>query len=92
MDREIIAEKLKALLLGVIAEGEGGRVKSAVEIDPVARFSDLGINSVDLLEFILRLEQEFELRVLDDMLPEELPDTLAGWLEVVSRSMKAQAR
>ena len=85
MDRELIAEKLKDLLLGVMAEG--GRVKSAVEIDSTARFSDLGINSVDLLEFILRLEQEFELRVLDDMLPEELPDTLTGWMEVVSRNM-----
>ncbi len=85
MEHSEIADRLKQLLERVIAEGEAGSRPSARDIDLQTDFAELGINSVDLLEFVLGLEQEFGVRVLDDMLPEELPANLAGWLKVLLR-------
>ncbi len=90
MEHSEIADRLKQLLERVLAEGEAGSRLSARDIDLRADFAELGINSVDLLEFVLGLEQEFGVRVLDDMLPEELPATLAGWLEVLLRAESAR--
>ncbi len=90
MEHSEIADRLKRLLERVIAEGEAGSRVSAAEIDLEADFAELGINSVDLLEFVLGLEQEFGVRVLDDMLPEELPANLAGWLEILLREQSAR--
>jgi acyl carrier protein len=86
MEQTETAERLKQLLERVIAEGDAGARIPARHIDLQADFAELGINSVDLLEFVLGLEQEFGVRVLDDMLPEELPANLAGWLEVLLRA------
>jgi len=80
------ADRLKQLLERVMAEGDAGARQSARDIDLQADFAELGINSVDLLEFVLGLEQEFGVRVLDDMLPEELPANLAGWLDILLRA------
>jgi acyl carrier protein len=91
MERTETAERLKQLLERVIAEGDAGARVSAGDIDLKADFAELGINSVDLLEFVLGLEQEFGVRVLDDMLPEELPANLAGWLEVLLRAESSRA-
>jgi acyl carrier protein len=90
MEHSEMADRLKRLLQRVIAEGEAGNRLSARDIDLEADFAELGINSVDLLEFVLGLEQEFGVRVLDDMLPEELPASLAGWLEVLLRAESAR--
>src|SRR5262249_17339923 len=91
MERTATADRLKQLLERVIAEGGAGERVSAGEIDLQADFAELGINSVDLLEFVLGLEQEFGVRVLDDMLPEDLPANLAGWLEVLLRAESSRA-
>ena len=81
-----IAERLKRLLNRIVSESEGGNRVAGREIDLQADFSELGINSVDLLEFVLGLEQEFGVRVLDEMLPEDLPVNLAGWRDVLLRA------
>jgi acyl carrier protein len=91
MERTETAERLKQLLERVIAERDAGARLSARDIDLQADFAELGINSVDLLEFVLGLEQEFGVRVLDDMLPEELPSNLAGWLDVLLRAENSRA-
>jgi acyl carrier protein len=91
MERSATADRLKQLLERVIAEGDAGARVSAGAIDLQADFAELGINSVDLLEFVLGLEQEFGVRVLDDMLPEDLPVNLAGWLEVLLRAESSRA-
>jgi acyl carrier protein len=91
MERTATAERLKQLLERVIAEGDAGARPAAGVIDLQADFAELGINSVDLLEFVLGLEQEFGVRVLDDMLPEDLPANLAGWLDVLLRAESSRA-
>jgi acyl carrier protein len=91
MDRTATADRLKQLLERVIAEGDAGARLPAGAINLQSDFADLGINSVDLLEFVLGLEQEFGVRVLDDMLPEDLPANLAGWLEVLLRAESSRA-
>jgi acyl carrier protein len=91
MERTATADRLKQLLERVIAESDAGARLPAGAIDLQADFAELGINSVDLLEFVLVVEQEFGVRVLDDMLPEDLPANLAGWLEVLLRAESSRA-
>jgi acyl carrier protein len=75
-------QKLKEILARVIGEGGKGRVDPA-RLDSHADFSTLGVNSVDLMEFVLRTENEFHVDILADMLPDELPATLNGWAKLL---------
>jgi acyl carrier protein len=80
-------EKLKEILSRVVGEGGKGRLNPA-ELDSHADFSTLGVNSVDLMEFVLRTENEFRIDILSDMLPDELPATLNGWARLVCRRLE----
>lgn len=82
---------LQKILHKVVAERVDEPRRLPAEILPTVSFAELGVNSVDLLEFVLRLEQELDVRVLDDMLPDELPSTLAGWADVVTNQQKKSA-
>ncbi|HEV3303696.1 MAG TPA: acyl carrier protein [Planctomycetaceae bacterium] len=85
---EASAEKnLKEILARVVGEGGKGRIDPA-QLDSHADFSTLGVNSVDLMEFVLRTENEFRIDILSDMLPDELPSTLNGWAKLVSRRLE----
>jgi acyl carrier protein len=75
-------QKLKEILARVVSEGGKSRLSPA-ELDGNADFSTLGVNSVDLMEFVLRAENEFRVDVFSDMLPEELPATLNGWAKLI---------
>jgi acyl carrier protein len=87
MDQQLIATRLKELLTQVLARnGEEPRT-----IDMQSGFAELGVNSVDLLEFVLGLEDGFGVRVLDDMLPEDLPTTLAQWADLLQNRTQKKA-
>jgi acyl carrier protein len=75
--------RLTEILARVLGEGSGKSPRSAAELNPTEEFAILGINSVDLMEFILRVEQELNVDVLGNMLPEELPSTLRGWTRFI---------
>ena len=70
-------------LARVIGEGGKGRVNPQ-QLDAQADFATLGVNSVDLMEFVLRAENEFGVDILSDMLPDELPTSLSGWARLIS--------
>ncbi|MGQ0637001.1 MAG: acyl carrier protein [Planctomycetaceae bacterium] len=92
MDPTNLAQSIRQLLEQVLAERDDAPRGALRSIDLHASFRDVGVNSVDLLEFVLRLEDSLEVRVLDDMLPEDLPSTLAQWIELVgARTRKAVA-
>jgi acyl carrier protein len=78
-----VEEKLKEILARVVGEGGKGRISPA-QLDSHADFSALGVNSVDLMEFVLRTENEFRVDILSDMLPDDLPSTLHGWAKLLS--------
>jgi acyl carrier protein len=85
-----VEQKLKEILARVVGEGTKSRFDAA-QIDSQAEFSALGVNSVDLMEFVLRIENEFRIDVLSDMLPDELPLTLNGWAKLVSARLDRPA-
>jgi acyl carrier protein len=80
-------QTLKEILARVVGEGGKGRIDPA-QLDSHADFSTLGVNSVDLMEFVLRTENEFRIDILSDMLPDELPATLNGWAKLVCRRLE----
>lgn len=83
MNEASVEQKLKDILARVMGEGGKGRVDPA-KLDSHADFATLGVNSVDLMEFVLRTENEFHVDILADMLPDELPATLNSWAKLVS--------
>jgi acyl carrier protein len=87
MNQEQIARRLQEILGRIMATD----IDEPRQVDIQATFADLGINSVDLLEFVLGLEDGFGVRVLDDMLPNDLPATLAGWATLVQAKITRKA-
>lgn len=75
-------DQLHTILAEIIARN---RPMANEAIAPEADFSALGVNSIDLLEFVLRVEEAFDVSVLDEITPEELPTSLAGWSVLVCR-------
>ena len=82
MDQAGLEYRLTEILARVVSEG-GKAARSASEFAPTEEFAALGVNSVDLMEFILRVEQELNVDLLGTMLPNELPSTLRGWSQFV---------
>ncbi|HEV8003346.1 MAG TPA: acyl carrier protein [Planctomycetaceae bacterium] len=82
MNEASAEQQLKEILARVVGEGGKGRFNPA-QLDGQAEFSTLGVNSVDLMEFVLRIENEFRVDILSDMLPDDLPSTLAGWAKLL---------
>lgn len=87
MNEASAEQNLKEILARVVGEGGKGRIDPA-QLDSHADFSTLGVNSVDLMEFVLRTENEFRIDILSDMLPDELPATLNGWAKLVCRRLE----
>jgi acyl carrier protein len=78
-----VEQKLKEILARVVGEGGKNRINPA-QLDGNSELSTLGINSVDLMEFVLRIENEFRVDILSDMLPDDLPLTLNGWAKLLN--------
>jgi len=85
MDRQKVEERLTELLRRVL-EGESATGTAKISMD--APFSQIGVNSVDLLEFVIAFEDEFNYRVLDELLPEDLPSTLTGWRNLLIKRVQ----
>ena len=82
MDQAGLEYRLTEILARVVSEA-GKTTRSASELGATEEFAALGVNSVDLMEFILRVEKELNVDLLGTMLPNELPSTLRGWSEFV---------
>jgi acyl carrier protein len=75
-------DQLQTILAEIIARS---RPTDKEAIAPDADFSMLGVNSIDLLEFVLRVEEAFDVSILDEIAPEDLPTCLSGWAVLVDR-------
>jgi acyl carrier protein len=81
VDQAGLEFRLTEILARVVGEGGAASPRLAAELSPTEDFAVLGVNSVDLMEFILRVENELNVDVLENMLPDELPSTLRGWAQ-----------
>ncbi|MGZ3458458.1 MAG: phosphopantetheine-binding protein [Archangium sp.] len=63
----------------------GASIRSADEITPHADFASLGLNSVDILEFVINFETEFHLDVPDEVLANPSMRSLHAWVEYLSK-------
>lgn len=81
MDQAGLELRLTEILAKVVGEGAATPARTPAELSATEDFAVLGVNSVDLMEFILRVEKELNVDVLGDMLPDELPSTLRGWAQ-----------
>ena len=91
MDQAGLEFRLTEILARVVSEG-GKSPRSAAEFSPTEEFAALGVNSVDLMEFILRVEKELNVDLLGTMLPNELPSTLRGWSQFVYPRLQKSTR
>jgi acyl carrier protein len=92
VDQTGLEFRLTEILARVVSQGGNARPRSPAELNPTEEFAVLGINSVDLMEFILRVEQELNIDVLQDMVPEDLPSTLRGWAELLYPRLQRSTR
>ena len=81
MDQAGLEYRLTEILAQVVGEGGPAPPRAPAELSPTEDFAVLGVNSVDLMEFILRVEKDLDIDVLENMLPDELPSTLRGWAQ-----------
>jgi acyl carrier protein len=91
VDQAGLEFRLTEILARVVSEG-GKSPRSATEFSPTEEFAALGVNSVDLMEFILRVEKELNVDLLGTMLPNELPSTLRGWSQFVYPRLQKPTR
>jgi acyl carrier protein len=92
VDQAGLEFRLTEILARVAGEGGGQAPRPAAELSPTKEFAVLGINSVDLMEFILRVEKELNVDILEDMLPDDLPSTLRGWAEYLYPRLQRSPR
>ena len=71
MDQTGLEFRLTEILARVVSQGGKARPLIPAELNPTEEFAVLGINSVDLMEFILRVEQELNIDVLQQMVPDK---------------------
>ena len=86
MDQAVLERRLTEILARVVEPERGAQ--PITERSATEEFAVLGVNSVDLMEFILRVETELKVDVLAGMLPEELPTTLRGWAQFLSKRLE----
>jgi acyl carrier protein len=92
VDQTGLEFRLTEILARVVSQGGTAAPRLPAELNPTEEFAVLGINSVDLMEFILRVEQELNIDVLQDMVPDELPSTLRGWAELLYPRLQRPTR
>lgn len=88
MEPEGTAEQLRKILASIVCGGEGSRFTDASQIDIGVQFADMGINSIDLMEFVLAMENHFDIALIEETQPNEEPATLAQWAKLVDRSLR----
>lgn len=86
---EAVEERLKQILLAVLKEDGDG-----VKIEPGAALESAGLalDSVALLEFIIRIETEFNINVDDGVLTREHFETLGTLAQAVQKEVERQTK
>ncbi len=91
MEEKNLERRLTEILADIVRANATSRGTKPGDLDPAADFALLGINSVDLMEFVLRVEKEFRVEILDELLPDELPTSIVGWAEFLGPRLERSA-
>ena len=78
-----VEQQLREILVDILAQSEAGPIEVTENLDSDRKLSDLGINSVDLMEFVLRAEQQLDVDLLGSLSPNSLPETIAAWSDYI---------
>jgi acyl carrier protein len=82
-DPAAVQARLRKILHALLAQNRDCAFESPDAIPDDVDLSTLGITSIDFLEFALAVEQDFQLAILDNINPNELPQTLTAWAQQV---------
>lgn len=77
----MVEQQLREILADILSQTDSSPIQSADEIESTRKLSELGINSVDLMEFVLRAEQQLDIDLLGNLTPETLPETILAWAD-----------
>ena len=87
VDPAVVQARLRQLLHTLLVQNSDCAFDSPDAIPDDVDLAQLGITSIDYLEFALTVEQEFKVAILETIDPNELPHTLIMWQQqVCSRS------
>ena len=84
-DHSKFTSKLRELLAAIVSQNEGSENITAEDVAPDADFAQLGINSVDFLEFVTAIEREFDVDVPDELLSERKLISIEDWARYLSQ-------
>lgn len=84
MQREEIEMKLKQYMMDIMASDEE---ETQATIDAEEDLTSLHLNSVDFLEFIIKIEKGFNVDVDDELLVENKNKTIRDWTEYIYSSL-----
>jgi acyl carrier protein len=82
--KEEIEMKLKQYMMDIMASGEG---EAPETIDSEDDLTNLHLNSVDFLEFIIKIEKNFNVDVDDELLVENKNKTIKDWTDYIYNSL-----
>ncbi|MCE9545312.1 MAG: hypothetical protein K8T25_07325 [Planctomycetia bacterium] len=90
-DPAAVEAELRQLLFKLLSS-EGLAAYSSPDKLPAGEdFSQLGVASIDFLEFVLAVEEAFGVTILDTVNPNELPQTLTAWQQLVLARLAARS-
>lgn len=73
----------------IIEEAHSGGIKVPKTVNPNdSLVSDIGFDSILILQFILRLEEEFEIDIDDDVISFELFEKVSNIVELLEEKLK----
>ena len=84
----MVEQQLREILADILSQTDSSPIQSADEIESTRKLSELGINSVDLMEFVLRAEQQINVDLLSNLTPDALPETILAWADFVQDQKK----
>ena len=83
--RNQITNRLRQLLCQLLAVRSEANQDAAIDqISADVSFTELGINSVDFLEFVLAVEREFDMDIADEAFTEHALFTLTAWTDYLA--------
>lgn len=80
MQKEEIEMKLTQYLTDILASGDG-ELQGTIDADD--DLTNLHLNSVDFLEFIIKIEKSFNIDVDDELLVENKNKTIRAWADYI---------
>ena len=84
VDKNSFEPRLKTLLLEIVNSDGKSELRRPEDIPSDASFTELAVNSIDLLDFVLAVEKDFDMEILDRIEPEDLPVTIASWSRMIA--------